>query len=55
MSVTAEDREQLSEEIHVAILRVIDKAGYRNEAAADAAYSASKMVVNRVTERKRAK
>lgn len=51
--VTAEDRAQLAEDINDAILRIIDKAGFRNRHAVDAAYSAAKMVVNKVVERKK--
>jgi len=53
--VTSQEREELAEAIHLAILNVIDKSGYRNGAAAASAYSAAKMVVNRVSERKKAK
>lgn len=51
--VTAEERERLAEEINAAILRTIDRAGFRNGKACEASYSAAKMVVNRVTERKK--
>lgn len=53
--VTAQERDELAEAIHLAILKVIDQFGYRNGAAAASAHSAAKMVVNRVTERKKVK
>lgn len=53
--VTAQEREELAEAIHLAILKTIDQLGYRNGCAAASAYSAAKMVVNRVTEKKRVK
>jgi hypothetical protein len=53
--VTALEREELAETLHLAILKLIDSAGYRNGHVAEVAHSAAKMVASRVTERKKAK
>jgi len=50
--VTANERADLAETIELAIMEIIDKAGYRNRHAVEAAHSAAKLVVNKVTERK---
>jgi hypothetical protein len=50
--ISAVERSKLAEEIEVSILETINKLGYRNGVAVQAAESAAKMVAQRVQERK---